>query len=147
MTFDGIPRPSQLNSYADPLNPYLAGNAARVERAGKPLIKGPKGEEKVKGLQREERQYHEAEDEEEKGEAFSEEEAEQIHLFARMRGIMNLALDSGARYEFRINDEAGVVDLVESGTDKIVLQLLPEEVMQLSQKMQRYAGRLTDRTG
>jgi uncharacterized FlaG/YvyC family protein len=147
MSFDGIPKPSQVTPYTDAMNSYAAANAARSDRAGKPLVKGPDKEEKVKGAQRDERQYHEPDEEDEPGEAFSEEEAEQIKIFARMRGLMNFALETGLRYEFQINSETGLVDLLEIGSGKVVLQLLPEELMQLSQKIQRYDGMLTDRSG
>ena len=129
------------------MSAHQAANAARTDRAGKPLIQSPAGEEKVKALSREERHYHQPDDDEERGEAFNEEEAEQILLFARMRGILNVSLETGARYEFRVNPDTGLVDLVALETEEVVLQLLPDELMQLSQKIQRYAGMLTDRSG
>ena len=147
MSFDGIPKPAQINPYTDPLNPYAAANAARSEASGKPLVKKLNKEEKVKAAQRDERQYHEPDDEEEQGEAFNEEEAEQIKMFAKMRGLMNLSLESGKRYEFRVNPETGLIDLVEMESDTIILQLMPDELMTLSQKIHRYAGILTDRSG
>lgn len=147
MSFDGIPRPAQLNPYTGAMNPYLAANAAKTDRAGKPLVKSPHGKERVKGLQRDERQYNEADDDEERGEIFSQEEAEQIQIMAKVRGVMNLALEAGKRYEFRVNAEQGWVDLIEMDTGTVVLQFTPEELMQLSQKIQRYAGMLTDRAG
>lgn len=147
MSFEGIPRPAQVNPYTDALNPYAAGNAARSEQAGKPLVKSLNKEERIKGLQRDGRQQGEQDEDEEAGDIFSQEEAEEILLFARMRGVMNLALEQGVRYEFQINPEAGVVDLVRLDTGEVVLQLLPEELMQLTSKIQRYAGVLTDRSG
>ncbi len=146
MGFDGIPRPSQITPYTDALNPYIAGNAARAEQAGKPLVKGPQREEQIKSVHKEERQYHEADDEEENEEGFTEEEAEQVRLFARMRGLMNFSLESGTRYEFRMNPETGLMDLVEADSGQVVLTLTPEELLQLSRKIQRYAGMLTDRS-
>jgi uncharacterized FlaG/YvyC family protein len=146
MGFDGVPRPAQVNPYTDPLNPYTAANAARLEQAGKPLIKSPGKDEKVKGLQKEKREYPQS-DEEDKGESFSEEEAEQILLFAKMRGLINISLQNDMRYEFHINSETNLVDLIEVASGTVILQLRPEELMQLSQKIQRYAGMLTDRSG
>jgi len=146
MGFDGVPRPAQVNPYTDPLNPYTAANAARTDQAGKPLIKSLTKEEKIKALEEEKRDYPQQEDEEQ-GEAFSEEEAEQIRLFAKMRGLMNVSLESGMRYEFHINPQTGLVDMMEAETGKVVLQLQPDELMQLSQQIQRYAGMLTDRSG
>lgn len=147
MAFDGIPRPSQITPYTDVMNPYVAGNAARTEQAGKPLVQGPEKEDKIKSVHKEERQYHDAEDEEEKEESFSEEEAEQLKIFARMRGIMNFSLESGTRYEFKINPENGMVDLVAADTGQVAMTLTPEELIQVSQKIHRYAGILTDRSG
>ncbi|MCE3234446.1 MAG: FlaG protein [Vampirovibrio sp.] len=146
MGFEGIPRPAQVNPYTDPLNPYAAANAARSEQAGKPLIKSLTKEEQVKALQRDNREQPQSDDDEE-GEAFTEEEAEQIRLFAKMRGLINISLQSGVRYEFHVNPETGLVDLIDMESGQVVLQLQPEELMQLSQKIQRYAGMLTDRSG
>lgn len=146
MGFEGIPRPAQVNPYTDPLNPYAAANAARSEQAGKPLIKSLTKEEQVKALQRDNRDQSQSDDDEE-GEAFTEEEAEQIRLFAKMRGLINISLQSGVRYEFHVNPETGLVDLIDMESGQVVLQLQPEELMQLSQKIQRYAGMLTDRSG
>jgi uncharacterized FlaG/YvyC family protein len=148
MSFDGVPKPGQLTPYATGnMNPYAAANAARLSNTETPLIKKLSRDEKVKAAQREERERHEADDEDERGEAFSEEEAEQIRIMAKMRGIMNLALESGKRYEFQLNVEAGCVDLIEVESGALILQLLPEELMTLSRKIQRYAGMLTDRAG
>lgn len=148
MSFEGIPRPAQVNPYQDPMSAHQAANAARSQHAGRPMIQTPAGDEKIKGLHREERERHAFQDEDEaRGNAFDEEEIEQIMLFARMRGIMNFSLETGARYEFRLNPETGLVDLVSLETRQVVLQLLPDELMQLSQNIQRYAGMLTDRTG
>lgn len=146
MGFEGIPRPAQVNPYTDPLNAYAAANAARTDNAGKPLIRSLSKEEQVKALQRENKEHH-PDDEEEEGEAFTEEEAEQIRLFAKMRGLMNISLQSGVRYEFHVNPETGLVDLIDMESRQVVLQLQPEELMQLSRKIQRYAGMLTDRSG
>ncbi len=145
MAFDGIPRPSQLTP-ADPLNPYLASNAARAEQAGKPLIKAPGHDEKVKAVHKEQRENHEGENEEREPEFLSEEEEEQLRKFAKVRGLLNFSLEKGVRYQFQINGETGQVDLV-SETGQVVLSLSPVELMQLSEKIQRYAGMLTDRRG
>jgi uncharacterized FlaG/YvyC family protein len=128
------------------MNPYAAGNSARSDQAHRPMVKALSKEEQIKALQREQHQ-HDEDDEEETPEPFSEEEEEQIRLFAKMRGLMNFSLEQGVHYEFHINPQTGLVDLVESSTGKVVLQLMPDELMQLSQKIQRYAGMLTDRNG
>lgn len=146
MGFEGIPRPARVNPYTDPMNPYTAGNLARVDEAGKPLIQKLSREEAIKALEEERRQYQEADDEE-AGETFSEEEAEEILLFAKMRGLMNVSLESGKRYEFRINPQTGMVELFELESGDLVLQLTPVELTRLSDKLQRYAGMLTDLSG
>jgi uncharacterized FlaG/YvyC family protein len=146
MGFDGIPRPAQVNPYTDPMNPYAAANSAKMERARKPLVKELNKEEQVKALYREQPHHHDS-DEEQEHEPFSEEEEEQILLFAKMRGIMDFSLKTGVRYEFHINAQSGMVDLIDLESGQVVLQLQPEELLQLSQKIQRYAGMLTDRNG
>jgi hypothetical protein len=146
MGFEGIPRPSQVNPYTDPLNPYTAGNLARTDQAGKPLIQKLSKEEAIKALEEERRRYEQADDGP-PGETFSEEEAEEILLFAKMRGLMNVSLQSGKRYEFRLNPQTGMVELMAMDSGELVLQLTPIELMRLSEKLQRYAGMLTDLNG
>jgi hypothetical protein len=146
MGFEGLPRPSQVNPYTDPLNPYTAGNLARTDQAGKPLIQKLSKEEAIKALEEERRRYEQADDDA-SGETFSEEEAEEILLFAKMRGLMNVSLQSGKRYEFRMNPQTGMVELTAMDSGELVLQLTPVELMRLSEKLQRYAGMLTDLNG
>lgn len=147
MTFEGIPRASQLNPYADGMNPYAAAHAAKTDQAGRPLVKGLQKEEKIKSVTKEDQQQHDHEEEDPQEEPFTEEEAEQVRIFARMRGIMNFSLESGARYEFAINPDTGLVDLTAATTGQVVLTLTPEELVQLSRKIHRYAGVLTDHSG
>ena len=147
MGFDGIIRPAQVNPNTDSLNPNTASNLARADEAGKPLVQKLTRDEQIKALQRENQQYRDAEDEEGQGETFSEEEAEQILLFAKMRGLMNVSLESGRRYGFHVNPLTGMVDMTDLETGELVLQLTPTELMRLSDKIQRYAGMLTDRSG
>lgn len=146
MGFDGIFRPSQVNPYTNPLNPYTADNLARAEQAGKPLVQKLTAEEAIQALE-EERKQDQEQDEEEQGETFTEEEAEEILLFAKMRGLMNVSMESGKRYEFHINPETGMVEMRELESGELVIQLTPIELMRLSDKLQRYAGMLTDRNG
>lgn len=147
MSFDGIPRPSQVNAYTHVLNPYQAQNQARAENDKIPLVQSPHQKDKVKALQKEQHEHAQADEEAESDEFFDEEEAEQLRIFAKMRGIMNFSLENGVRYTFQVNTTTGLIDLVEEMTGNVVLKLMPEELMQLSQKIQRYAGILTDRTG
>lgn len=147
MSFDGAPRPTQVNPYANPLNPYAAAHQARAEKSAKPLVQGLSKDEKIKALEQETHDAAPDEDDEHPGEALSDDEAELIRLFAKMRGLMNFSLEQGVRYEFQLNPHTGWVDLIKESTGECVLQLTPEELMQLSEKIQRYAGRLTDQTG
>ncbi|WP_373532830.1 hypothetical protein [Vampirovibrio sp.] len=128
------------------MNPYTAGNLARTDQAGQPLIQKLSKEEGLQALQEEQRGYPQA-DEDASGETFSEEDAEEILLFAKMRGLMNVSLQSGKRYEFRINPQTGMVELTELDSGALVMQLTPVELMRLSEKLQRYAGMLTDLSG
>ncbi len=147
MGFDGVPRPSQVNPNTSSMNPYTAGNLVRSEEAGKPLVQKLSQGEAVKALYQENREHGAAEDDEAPGETFSEEEAEQILLFAKMRGLMNVSLQSGRRYEFHMNPLTGMVDMTDLESGALVLQLTPTELMRLSDKIQRYAGMLTDHSG
>lgn len=146
MSFDGIPRPSQINPYSDPLSAYSAYNAAKTERATKPLIQSPDKDEQIKGLQKEQHQQQEKDDDE-RGEAFSEDEIEEIMLLAKMRGVMNFAMDPNTHYEFQFNPESGLVELREMASGKLMLKLTPDEMMELSEKIHRAAGMLTDQSG
>lgn len=147
MGFDGIPRPSQVNPYTDAMNPYGAAHLARAEQSSKPLVKRLSPEEAIKALEEERRREQSEENEDEQGEAFSEEEAEQIRLFAKMRGLMHVSLETGKRYEFRLNPLTGMVELVELPSEVLILQLTPLELARLSDKLERYAGMLTDQMG
>lgn len=147
MSFDGILRPSQMTPSTGAMNPYTASNLARANQAGKPLVQKLSKDEEITALQEHQRQYQEAEDNEERGEAFSEEDAEAIRLFAKMRGLMSVSLETGKRYEFHINAQTGLIDLLEADTRHVILQLTPDELMRLSEKIQRYAGMLTDLSG
>jgi len=145
MSFDGIPRPSQVNPY-NPLGPYAAANAARTDQAAKPLIKSPDKDEKVKALQQDHYRQQE-QDDDERGESFTEEEIEEFMLLAKVRGVMNFAMDPEVHYEFRMNPHTGLVELWEVASEKLMLKLTPDEMMQLSEKLHRAAGMLTDQSG
>lgn len=146
MSFDGSPRPSQINSCNDPLGPYTAYNAAKSDQLRKPLIKSPDKDEEVKGVQREQHQAADK-DSDNRRETFDEEELEEIMLLAKMRGIMNFALDPNVHYEFHLNPEIGLVELREVNSGKLMLKLTPDEMMSLSEKIHRVAGILADRSG
>lgn len=149
MSLEGLPRIAPGLPGVDALSPYQAAFTARLEYAGKPLVKDRKDDGSIRTLGREHR--HDPEEDEHPAhdgqEPFSEEEAEQIRMFARMRGVMNFSMESGVRYAFRINEASGCVDLVNTQTGEVALQLQPEEMLRLSERIQRYAGFLTDRSG
>lgn len=144
MAFDGVTRPSQLTP-ADPLNPYLAAHSAKADEVKKPQVKKSQKDEETTGVHKELPQY--GEEEEENQQALTEEEAEQIMKFAKMRGLMNVALQDGVEYQFQINADEGLVDLIEAKSGKVVMTLTPSELMEMTDKIQRYAGVLTDRAG
>jgi hypothetical protein len=146
MSFDGIPRPSQINPYNDPLGPYSACNAAKAEQAGKPLVKGLSKEEQLKGLP-EEHQQQTPQDDRDKGQSFNEAEVEEIMLLAKMRGVLNFAMNPDVHYEFHLNVQSGLVELREVASGKLMLKLTPDELMGLSEKLHRSAGMLTNRSG
>jgi hypothetical protein len=147
MGFDGAPRPAQFIPQSDGLNPYTAANLARQDQSAAPRVKGPTAEDPVRSLPRERQDNAQADGDEGESSAFSEEEAEQIRLLAKMRGILNFSLDSGTRYEFHLNPQTGFIDLRVLRTGEVVLQLTPDELMRLSEKIRRYAGMLADRAG
>lgn len=143
MAFDGISRPSQLNAYADPLNPYIGANDAAESAKRKPKIKGNREtfeeDETFKKLD----QYHG--DDNDGSDDLSEEEREEIMKFARIRGIVNFALESGVTYEFTYNEESGLVDLQDTRDGKVMLSLSIDELLGLSDRMARYCGLMTNR--
>jgi uncharacterized FlaG/YvyC family protein len=68
-------------------------------------------------------------------------------LLAKMRGVINFAMDVNVQYEFRLNPQSGMVALYETESGKLMLQLTPDEMMRLSEKLHRVAGMLTDQSG
>jgi len=147
MGFEGLSQPGQMNLYTGANNPYLAANAAKLTAAKSPLVKKTEQDEAVTATQRDDRDNAQPDDEDERGERFSEEEAGAIRHMATLRGVLNLALEAGKRYEFQLDAASGLVNLISMETGECILQLYPEELMQLSQKIQRYAGMLTNRAG
>lgn len=146
MSFDGSPRSSQINPYSDPLSAYSGANAARADRVGKPMIQSLSKDEKVKALQREEHDQT-ADEDEDRHAALSEEELEEIMLLAKLRGVMNFALDPEIHYEFRLNPQSGLVELAEVASGKVMLKLSPDEMATLAEKLHHAEGRLADREG
>lgn len=140
MGFDGVYRP---NSTPDALNPYLADRAARSANAKKPQVKQSSKKEEVVSVYKELPQY--GDDEEKEGQEFSEEEIEKILQFATMRGIMHSVMNENATYEFKLNEETGLIDLIDQDNDKTVMHLTPDEMAELMQKILRYTSVLTDR--
>lgn len=140
MGFDGVYRP---NSVPDALNPYLADRAAKAANAKKPQVKQAQKEESVVSVYKELPQY--GDDEEQEGQEFSEDEIAKILQFAKMRGIMHSVLHEDAYYEFKLNEETGLIDLIDLDNDKTVMHLSPDEMVELTQKILRYTSVLTDR--
>ncbi len=145
MGFEGIIRPNPLQS-ANPLNPYAADQALKTANAKKPEIKQPHSDEKTTGVYKELPHYDEREERKHQ-EHLSQEEYEEVMLFARMRGILNLSLSENELYQFHINPETGMVDLIAESNGKVVMTLTPDELMSLTDKIHRYAGMLADRSG
>lgn len=143
MSFDGIPRPSQLQPYGDPLNPYIGAHEAADEARRKHRIEKNRESYKKDRVHKELEQYHDREEDNDEG--LTPEEHEQIMIFAKLRGIMNFSLESGVLYRFHLNEDTGLVDLIDDRDESVVLTLTPEELVQVSERMQRYAGVITDR--
>ena len=146
MTFDGVPRPSQLNPYTDALGPYSGAYAAR-DLAKVPKVKAVDKKVAIDPLKEKLNQEYDDDDEEGAQEFLSDEEKEQIQIFAKLRGLMNFALQEGVQYRFEIENETGCVNLVIVETGQIVLTLTPEELMHVCEKAQRYSGRIMDEAG
>jgi uncharacterized FlaG/YvyC family protein len=145
MGFDGIPKPAQY-SPTGPLNPYLADHAAKAERAKKPQVRRQENDENVTATHKELPHYGDEQENHARHE-LTEEEYEQIMTFAKMRGIMNLAFEQGEKYHFNVNPQTGLVDIIAERTGHIVLSITPLELMEMTQRIHRYAGVLTDRSG
>ncbi len=144
MSFDGIPKPSQMHAYADPLSPYLGAHQANEAARSRPKIGKNKAAYSTEKINKELEQYQGIDDEEPK-EGLNEEEREQILIFAKLRGLMNFSLESGVLYRFQVNEETGLVDLIDSRDEKVLLTLTAEELLKVSEKINRYAGMITDR--
>ncbi len=143
MSFDGIPRPSQMHAYADPLSPYIGANQASEAARHRPKVGKNKEAYDTEKVNKELEQYHDTDDEPREG--LSEEEREQILIFAKLRGLMNFSLENGVLYKFQVNDETGIVNLVDPRDDTVMLTLTGEELLQVSEKINRYAGMIADR--
>lgn len=145
MGFEGIIRPNPLQS-GNPLNPYAADQALKTANAKKPEVKKPHSDENTTGVYQELPHYNEKEERKHQ-DHLSPEEYEEVMLFARMRGILNLALSESELYQFHINPDTGLVELIAEGTGQIVMTLTPDDLMSLTEKIHRYAGMLADRNG
>lgn len=145
MAFDGIPKPAQY-SPGGPLNPYAADNAARVQNAKTPKIKKAPSDQGATPTYKE-LPHYDTDEKEDTQRHLTEEEYEQIMLFARLRGIMNLALDKGEQYQFQVNPETALVDVIAVSTGRVMISMTAVELMEMTQRIHRYAGVLTDRNG
>lgn len=145
MSFDGMIRPSQFTPVSGN-NPYLADHAARSENVRKPRVIEALGDQKATEVHKELPHYNN-DDEKKRKKHLTPEEYEEIMLFARMRGVMNLAFEDSELYQFQLNPETGKIDLIAMTTGEVKMSLTPDELSQLSEKIDRYAGVLTDRSG
>ncbi len=143
MSFDGIPKPSQLHAYADPLSPYIGANQANEAARHQPRVKKNREAYDAEKVNKELEQYYDPEDEPQEG--LNEEEREQILVFAKLRGLMNFSLEQGVLYRFQVNESSELVDLIDSRNGQVMLTLTGDELLQVSEKIQRYAGIITDR--
>lgn len=142
MSFDGVPKPSQLSPSTDPLSPYLGANQAAYEAQNRPKIQKSQASEKSKAVDHQSGDY--LNEKEDKDEGLQPEEYEQILILARLRGIMNLSFKEGVLYQFHFNEETGLVELINENENTVMLTLSVEELLQVSQRMSRYAGRMSD---
>jgi FlaG protein len=147
MSFEGLPRPFPRT---DAMNPYLASNLAHAERMKTPMIKPLEADEAIKALEREPDNPHDKEDGDEdhsQGELLTEEELSDLHKMAKLRGIMDFSLETGTRFDFKLNPLTGMVTLVNCETGEVIMELDAEEVNRFAHKVTRYAGTLTDLNG
>ncbi len=141
MGFDGV-RPTRG---ADHLNPYVADQAARTDNAKKPQVKKARRDEKADHVHKDLPHYDT--EEENKNPPLSDDEIEEILMFAKVRGIMHQAMTKGDEYVFQINPDTGEVDLIHGSSGDVVMSFTPSELMDVMDKIKRYAGVLTDRAG
>lgn len=76
----------------------------------------------------------------------SEEEQALLEKFARIRGLMDFTAAGDKAYQLKINTQNGLVDIVDADSGELAMSLTPDEFHQLSQKMIRYSGTLTDQS-
>jgi len=144
MSFDGLSKPSQLHAYSDPLSPYLGATRAASEAAKKPRIDKSKASYRDSAVDEHASDYLQEEREDKDG--LLPEEYEQMMMLAKLRGVMNLSFEEGVLYYFHFNETTGLVELINDRDNRVMLTLTPEELLQVSQRMQRYAGRMTDQS-
>lgn len=145
MSFDGVARPSQLNPYADPLSASLGAHEAAREARRKPRVEKKRDAYEAIAAHKDLARY-DLDDDEASADTLSDEEREQVLLFAKLRGVMNLSLETGALYRFAYNEQTGQADLLHDRTGQVVLSLSVEELLQLSQRMARYTGMIANRS-
>jgi hypothetical protein len=150
MSFEGLPRPVPR---MDAFNPYLAGSLARADRLHASPVEPLSAEEALKALEREpenpseRNQDDEEQEQNNNGELLTPEEISDLSLMAKKQGIDNFSVESGTRFEFRVNSLSGLVELVVANSGELILELSGQDLLRFSHKINRYAGVLTDRKG
>lgn len=142
MGLDGLSKPGSFNIGLDPINPYLAANQVKVEGQKAHQVKKSRKKSLVKNFVEEERESFQSDNTTEH--FFSEADQEEIILFAKLKGLLNVSLTKGTAYLFRWNNETNLIELVSKSDEQVLLTLKQEEMLRLSDRIERYQGMLSD---
>ncbi|MDX2085542.1 MAG: flagellar protein FlaG [Candidatus Melainabacteria bacterium] len=147
MSMDGLPRSAALGSAFDAhAAAAYQSQAAQAYRRKRPIEKSAS----AIPTHEEENRLGQLSDEDEENaqqEWLNEEERQQVMLFAKIRGLMNISLEEGVAYRFAVAADTGLIELLREDSQAVVLTLTPEEMVSLYKRMERYAGLLTDQSG
>ncbi len=145
MSFDGLPRAAQAMPYSNSLNPYIGANQAQTLRRGKPSV--DKNRQAFSSDDSERALPQESGLSEHGGDPLTEDEREQVLKFARLRGVLNFSLAHDGLYQFTYNEQTQQVELVDmtGGSHQVLLTLTIDELLQMSQRIERFAGLITSR--
>jgi len=141
---DGGIRPSQLNPYAQPLSSEAGVFAAAMSNAKRPSIEQLRRSQRNKALAKEKGVAQDDLPDDEEALWISEDEQAELLAYAKLRGIMNLAFHEGHKFRFQWDDDLAKVVLVQEPEGTILLVMDPEDLQELSERMHRYAGMLTN---
>ena len=142
MSLDGAANTSSLSSWGT----HKAGGAKRLR--GNQRISSVNASSTSSQVKTKLSAEDDTEREDERGQRhFDLSEREAILHFAKLRGVLNLALQSDIAYRFDFNEETKLFELINAESNEWVMSFTPVELQTLMQQMRRPGGFLTDQVG